>query len=74
MLVHGKNGIFVLAEGKKLEQKELFARFRKDLQSVIQEPGVWLSFKAWVWAIIIFEISLLLVGTVIYYIAKAKFT
>ena len=40
-------------EEYKLEQKELFAKFRDDLQSVIREPGVWLSFKAWIWALVI---------------------
>ena len=36
--------------------------------------SAWLSFKAWIWAIIIIEVSLQLVGTVFYLIAKAKFT
>lgn len=74
MLVHGKNGIFVLAEGKKLEQKELFARFRKDLQSVIQEPGVWLSFKAWIWALVIALAVLAIFFGFGFFYAKGKFT
>jgi hypothetical protein len=36
--------------------------------------SVWLSFKAWVWAIIVFELLLVVVGVVVYFCAKAKFT
>ena len=30
--------------------------------------------KAWVWAIIVFELLLVVVGVVVYFCAKAKFT
>ncbi len=61
-------------EEYKLEQKELFAKFRKDLQSVIQEPGVWLSFKAWIWALVIALAVLALFFGFGFFYAKSKFT
>lgn len=61
-------------EEYKLEQKELFSQYKKDLKSIAAGQGVWLSSKAWVWAIIAFEILLLLGGLVVYYCTKAKFT
>ena len=61
-------------EEYKLEQKELFSQYMKDLKSIAAGQGVWLSSKAWVWAIIAFEILLLLGGLVVYYCTKAKFT
>ena len=57
------------------EHGKLMTDYNASLEKLKQDgESVWLSFKAWVWAIIIFEVSLLLVGTVLYYIAKAKFT
>ena len=61
-------------EEYKLEQKELFSQYKKDLKSIAAGQGVWLSSKAWVWAIIAFEVLLLLGGVVVYYCTKAKFT
>ncbi len=61
-------------EEYKLEQKELFSQYKKDLKSIAAGQGVWLSSKAWVWAIIAFEVILLLGGVVVYYCTKAKFT
>ena len=61
-------------EEYKLEQKELFSQYKKDLKSIAAGQGVWLSSKAWVWAIIAFEILLLVGGLVVYYCTKAKFT
>ena len=61
-------------EEYKLEQKELFSQYKKDLKSIAAGQGVWLSSKAWVWAIIAFEALLLLGGVVVYYCTKAKFT
>jgi hypothetical protein len=55
-------------------EKSILSNHRDELKEIMRGESVWLSFKAWVWAIIIFEVSLLLVGTVLYYIAKAKFT
>ena len=46
----------------------------KDLKSIAAGQGVWLSSKAWVWAITAFEVLLLLGGVVVYFCTKAKYT
>ena len=61
-------------EEYKLEQKELFSQYKQDLKSIAAGQGVWLSSKAWVWAIIAIEVILLLCGVVVYYCTKSKFT
>ena len=49
----------VLAEQKlglekyKLELKEAFAQYKDKLKEIVHGHGVWLSNKAWVWAILI---------------------
>ena len=49
----------VLAEQKlglekyKLELKETFAQYKDKLKEIVHGHGVWLSDKAWVWAILI---------------------
>ena len=49
----------VLAEQKlglekyKLELKEAFAQYKDKLKEIVHGHGVWLSDKAWVWAILI---------------------
>ena len=63
-----------LIEESHLRMEKMLSQHREKLKRIKDGESVWLSFKAWVWAIIIFEVSLLLVGTVLYYIAKAKFT
>jgi len=63
-----------LIEEAQQRMEKMLSQHREKLNRIKDGESVWLSFKAWVWAIIIFEISLLLVGTIIYYIAKAKFT
>ena len=75
----GMHSEFFANEKKLIEEaqqrmEKMLSQHREKLKRIKDGESVWLSFKAWVWAIIIFEISLLLVGTVIYYIAKAKFT
>ena len=77
--VKGMHSEFFANEKKLIEEaqqrmEKMLSQHREKLKRIKDGESVWLSFKAWVWAIIIFEISLLLVGTVIYYIAKAKFT
>ena len=77
--VKGIHSKFFANEKKLIEEaqqrmEKMLSQHREKLTRIKDGESVWLSFKAWVWAIIIFEISLLLVGTVIYYIAKAKFT
>ena len=61
-------------EEYKLEQKELFSQYKKDLKSIAAGQGVWLSSKALAVALVVFEVLLLLVGIVVYYWAKAKLT
>jgi hypothetical protein len=61
-------------EEYKLEQKELFSQYKKDLKSIAAGQGVWLSSKALAVALVVFEVLLLLVGVVVYYWTKAKFT
>ena len=77
--VKGIHGEFFANEKKLIEEaqqrmEKMLSQHREKLKRIKDGESVWLSFKAWVWAIIIVEVSLLLVGTVIYYIAKAKFT
>lgn len=73
---HGKLMTDYNASLEKLKQdgEKMLAEHRQKVEQVKDGESVWLPFKAWVWAIIIIEVSLLLVGTVFYYIAKAKFT
>ena len=76
--VKGMHSEFFANEKKLIEEshqkmEKMLSQHREKLKRIKDWENVWLSFKAWVWAIIIIEISLL-VGTVIYYIAKAKFT
>ena len=61
-------------EEYKLEQKELFSQYKKDLKSIAAGQGVWFSSKALAVALVVFEVILLLVGVVVYYCAKNKFT
>ena len=61
-------------EEYKLEQKELFSQYKKDLKSIAVGQGVWLSSKALAVALVVFELLLVLVGVVVYYWTKSKFT
>lgn len=61
-------------EEYKLEQKELFSQYKKDLKSIAAGQGVWLSSKALAVALVVFELLLVVVGVVVYYWTKAKFT
>ena len=76
--VKGIHSKFFANEKKLIEEaqqrmEKMLSQHREKLKRIKDGESVWLSFKAWIWAIIIFEVSLLLVGTVLY-IAKAKFT
>ena len=51
-------------EEYKLEQKELFSQYNKDLNNIAVGQGVWLSSKALAVALVVFEVLLLLVGLV----------
>ena len=55
-------------------EKSILGNHRDELKEIMRGESVWLSFKAWVWAIIVFELLLVLVGVVVYFCAKAKFT
>lgn len=70
----------VLAEQKlglekyKLELKETFAQYKRELKEIVHEHGVWLSERALIIAIVTIEAVVFLLGTLAYYYAKAKFT
>ena len=77
--VKGMHSEFFANEKKLIEDshqkmEKMLSQHREKLKRIKDGESVWLSFKAWVRAIIIIEVNLLLVGTVIYYLAKAKFT
>ena len=55
-------------------EKSILSNHRDELKEILRGESVWLSFKAWIWAIIVFELLLVLVGVVVYFYAKAKFT
>lgn len=61
---------------KKLLESEtsILSNHRDELKEIMRGESVWLSFKAWMWAIIVFELLLVMVGVVVYFCAKAKFT
>ena len=61
---------------KKLLESEtsILSNHRNELKEIMRGESVWLSFKAWIWAIIVFELLLVVVGVVVYFCAKAKFT
>jgi len=61
-------------EEYKLEQKELFSQYKQDLKSIAAGQGLWLSSKALAVALVVFELLLVVVGVVVYYWTKAKFT
>ena len=52
----------------------MLSQHREKLKRIKDGESVWLSFNAWVWAIILFEILVLLAGVVAYFCAKAKST
>ena len=61
-------------EEYKLEQKELFSQYKKDLKSIAAGQGVRLSSKAMAVALVVFELLLVVVGVVVYYWTRSKFT
>ena len=70
----------VLAEQKlglekyKLELKETFAQYKRELKEIVHGHGVWLSERALIIAIVTIEAVIFLLGILAYYYAKAKFT
>lgn len=63
-----------LIEGAHQEMEKMLAQHREKLKRIKDGESVWLSFKAWIWGIITIEAILLLIGIVVYYCTKAKFT
>ena len=61
-------------EEYKLEQKELFSQYKQDLKNIAAGQGLWLSSKALAVALVVFELLLVVVGVVVYYWTKSKFT
>lgn len=70
----------VLAEQKlglekyKLELKETFAQYKRELKVIVHGHGVWLSERALIIAIVTIEAVIFLLGILAYFYAKAKFT
>ena len=52
----------------------MLSQHREKLKRIKDGESACLSFNAWVWAIILFEILVLLAGVVAYFCAKAKST
>lgn len=61
-------------EEYKLELKELFSQYKQDLKSIAAGQSLRLSSDALAMALVIFELLLIVVGVVVYYWTKAKFT
>ena len=77
--VKGMHSEFFANEKKLIEEahkemEKMLSQHREKLKRIKDGESVWLSFKAWVWAIILFEVFLLLSGVVAYLCAKTKFT
>jgi small-conductance mechanosensitive channel len=77
--VKGIHGEFFTNEKKLIEEaqekmEKMLSQHREKLKRIKDGESVWLSFKAWIWAIIVFELLLAAVGFVVYFCAKAKFT
>ena len=54
--------------------EKMLSQHREKLKRIKDGESVWLSFKAWIWGIITIEVILLLIGVVVYFSTKAKFT
>ena len=55
-------------------ENSILSNHRNELKEIMRGESVWLSFKAWIWAIIVFELLLVVVGVVVYFCARVKFT
>ena len=64
----------ILIEEAQQRMEKMLSQHREELKRIKDGESVWLSFEAWVWAIILFEVFLLLSGVVAYLCAKSKFT
>ena len=73
---HGKlmSDYMASLEDLKKDQKKTLAKQREKIEQIKDGESVWLSFKAWVWAILIVFALLSITFGVGYFYAKAKFT
>lgn len=77
--VKGIHSEFFANEKKLIEEaqqrmEKMLSQHREKLKRIKDGESVWLSFKAWIWGIITIEAILLLIGIVVFYCTKAKFT
>lgn len=77
--VKGIHSAFFANEKKLIEDaqhdiEKTLSQHRAKIRRIKDEKGAWLSFKAWIWGIITIEVILLVIGIVVYYCTKAKFT
>ena len=63
-----------LIEDAQHDNEKTLSQHRAKIRRIKDEKGAWLSFKAWIWGIITIEVILLVIGIVVYYCTKAKFT
>ena len=63
-----------LIEGAHQEMEKMLTQHREKLKRIKDGESVWLSFKAWIWGIITIEAILLLMGIVVFFCTKAKYT
>ena len=63
-----------LALERMNETKGLFSQYKKDLKSIAAGQGVRLSSKAMAVALVVFELLLVVVGVVVYYWTRVKFS
>ena len=59
---------------KQLDQKEFFSQCKQDLKSIAAGQGLWLSSKDLAVALVVFELLLVVLGVVVFYWTKSKFT
>ena len=63
-----------LIEGAHQEIEKTLSKHREKLKRIKDGESVWLSFKAGIWGLITIEAILFLMGIVVYFCTKAKFT
>ena len=56
-----------LIEDLHKEMEKMLSQHREKLKRIKDGESVWLSFKAWIWAIIVFELLLVVVGIVVFW-------
>ncbi len=61
-------------EDFKRDLGEALAQYRKEMKEITQGQGIWLSSKALAVALVVFELLLVVVGVMVFYWTKSKFT